>query len=1130
MLLAVAVPTARATPWSLSVVDEKGAPVQKAHVRIFSGWRDKIEVLETDEMGRAAGDIEPLYPSWLGTVFIFAPGHAPSGGTLRVGENRARLNMPRTLEGRITDENRKPLANIDVTLTNVFSDPSSVEKRTLENSADFALDLREYPFFTTRTDAQGRYVIFNVPRAGTARIAVTDALWQSRAVRVELLDVQTVPDIKTLPAARLRGRILQPDGTPAANLRVFAAGKEGYTQAETDAEGRYRLGGLAAGNVYIKPDSTRESAVGVAAPVRSEAIAGTETEVPDIRMSQGAFLEWKTTPDVVGDRISVISTDPLAEVEYYFHHARDITRERIVPGTYRVRVQRAPRGLSIPRDFPADGVEIKAVEGQTSTVELRYDPALSFKGIARDAAGKPLAGVQFVEPDSGTNVVSDAEGRFALSGFAPGEHALSVGSDWEIVAPQKVTLPATQPVAVTVKKILQVPLRGRVVDDTGAPVVNATVRVEWSVNRPDGSGYPRRIERRTDAEGRYEFAAVRADVDVSVEAEKARHRLVRNGDITIARTIVGINGAAQPNPNAAYEISDIVMQPLTREAEGRVVDSKGVPVANALVAALGGGEKEQHDALPGNITRTDAEGRFHLEDLPEGELGFVAGKGDGFAQVRSKLTLLPDLILQPQTKAQPDLAKARELVFELIETTRGDDFWLRNSQPYTLAPYDFEGAIAAYKALQGAKPLPPEILRAMFSKLIEADEKAAHERLAALLPELERDTNDTFFVSFLLDIAKFVSQPEQALVAGEDETAARVRALLRSGFKGESEKLARIDVQKSTDYEISYRFAALAMLAARLGDKEAFARLAKNAMEIATRFDAVQTNEFSILGGIVESLAEASPTSVENTLLTVPPQSRAGVLSRAVPAVAKTDILQARRLLELIPLQMKLRPQDKLRVGNTEPDWAFGVAATAVLARMTQADAADALALARRVTEDYHRSEALAFAARLQPTEEAAKLFHEAFEITTKAPGNRRATKIAAIALQFSPTLGAELLGKIEDAFFTTSRRLQGDTPAIPAFYLARIEPGRARVWLEWQWAHGQNTANGYNGLADLEKVVASMNVVDTARAIEMAASIPPHRNADGSEDYSSRWQAQGKIAQFLTLPEATRQKMFLSD
>jgi hypothetical protein len=1115
---AFAIHQSHAAPWSLSVVDEKGAPVANARVRIWPNWGEKIEPLQTDVAGKAVGDLAPRWFG-LGRVFIYAPGHAPAGGILTQGENKVRLRAPRTISGRVVDEAGKPLPNVEVAIQNVFA-PRTGERTTLENSVDFFLEQKERAFFSTRTDAQGRYQIVDLPTSGTAQISVREDSWYSRAVGIDLADETLAPDIKAQPAARLSGRVLRPDGTPAANVTVHSLNHLG--SAETDAEGRYRLGGVPAGKAQIRLAGNPRTDEFVGPRVDVTAVTGVETPVPDIRLSSGAIIELKMVPAASDGLFTLrLKGAPLHEGSYDVSPRDGTTRARVEAGSYRLEIAQPPRGWATPADWPKDGLEIKAVEGETRKVEIRLDPALEVSGVAHDEAGKPLAGVVFHEPfDDDAKVVSDAQGRFVLRGFAPGETTLTVGDEWEIVAPKKVKLPLAQPLVVTLRKRVVAPLRGRVIDDKGAPVADARVAVNWQVPISNQEGFFRITTRhtRTDAEGRYEVASVLVSQRPTVVVTKPKHRVLSGGDLWIAATIPAINGTQIPNPNAVFTATDIVLQPLVREVSGRVVDTGGRPVANALVAALAGGMEGV--AVPRNISRTDADGRFLLADLPEGEIGFVAGANTGFAEVRSNSTVLDDLVLQPQAKSQRDVAKARELILQLIDDTRGSNYFIRGVLAGTFVPADYELALEAEAALHPDDKDLAQRERTILSLMVTANPQAVRDKLPTWLAQWkkEQDKPNVMVPDMALRLSRMLAQPQHTEVAGENETDAAIRAFIHSSFQTMHAYLVKLDIDKQSDLNTAYEFALTAALAARL-EKPAANALAQSAIAIGVRHANAEQEDRGSVEAVAEGVAEGGAPLLEAVFDAIPAQRRAGVLGRAVPVIARQDMAGALRLVEKIPAQEK--PEGSY-ASNSEPEYAFGLAAKAVIARMSPKDAAAALALARRVTDSSHRAEALALAAQRQPAAENASLFREAFALATEGRGDRQEARIAALALGTNTAVGAELLAKIETSFFSDAVR-EGDTVSHPAFYLARVEPGRARVWLEWRWAQAQTEINGINGPHELTGIAMAMSGVDTRRALEMAASIPPKREADGKEDFNVRWEAQRKIAQFLVASDKVR-------
>jgi uncharacterized GH25 family protein len=851
-LFLLAMRCAQATPWSLAVVDKNGVPVQ-AKVRLWNWQNGDPQYFETDANGHATGDLVAESRTSLATVFIFAPDHAPAGGVLRPGKNRVRLGAPHTLQGRVTDDNGKPLSNVLVELTNVMRDISVGEKATLENSVDFFLFDREKPFFAARTDAVGRYEIQNLPLRGTAIVAVGDHFWQKVSTRVELQNAAVAPDLKTRPAARLRGRVLNEDGTPAAGKSVSASSEEDHDTAETDAAGFYRLGGLTAVKVTVRMVENPARDLFVAQPMEVEAVVGEEVSVPDIRLTPGVLLEFEITPPVSGGYFDLRREDaPRYQGGFFLKAKNGKIRARVRPGTYRLKIQTPPKGWIAPADWSAEGLKIEArtspagsTPGRKIAIALR--PALSLSGVVRDETGAPIEGAvlsQFtygaLAESSDASAVSDAQGRFILHDLKPGEITLNTDARWDIVTPKKVLLPTTKDALVTLRKVNLVPLRGRVVNSQGQPLENALVTVEWLVPYDDSGGFTnQRRDLRTDAQGYYEVTDVRGDAQVTIKAQKPQYRFMAGGELSIQRTIQAIDGGQMPNPHAVFNVSNLVLQSLQRQVSGRVVDKNGAPVENAIVGALGGGQDE-FQVAPRNITRTDAEGRFHLSDLPQGKLDFVAGADDGFAQIQSEQNELPDMILQLQVRPEEDWELAQKIVMDLIAETN-DAYYARRTLPYTLAPYDYGAALLAANALHPDKPNQPDDLRSLVSVWIESSPESARAALPAMLPILEQKPDGVWFGGFVAQVVDVLEQPKQKIVPGEAADAALLRAWVSKHLEQMRARAAALDLSQYNDVEMAFSLSHLAVLSEKLGEADAD-HWAQAALEVAVRHDAMRKN------------------------------------------------------------------------------------------------------------------------------------------------------------------------------------------------------------------------------------------------------------------------------------------------
>lgn len=1139
-LLLISSASVQAAPFTLEVVDAAGQPVADAYVRLSASGEPGGLQLKTDAAGKAAGDSPGLEEETQFTrVIVFARGHAPAGWRLKAGQTRVRLKAAKSAEGRIVDAKGQPLAGVAVGVTNVFPDrqfsAAGTDLKTLgqepQNAIpEFWLQPKERGFFLARTDAAGRYRIDNLPKEGKATIQVQDPLWQSAFGRIDLGNEQTVSDISTSPAARLSGRILDVDGKPLVSKSVFAQVDESYASGETDAEGRYLLGGLTPGEAVLWVTEQPELDKAVYSRRKVTAVAGEQTEVPDMRAEPGGFIEVKLAPAVSGGQFAFVrKNEPGPPRTRMIKASEGVLRVRMLPGFYRLDIALPPKGWSLAKGIAAEVFNLEVKAGQTTQTEVAIVPSIKLIGIVRDEKGQVVSGARIGILYGPEGPSSDAAGRFSLENLQAGEISLSSSGGWEIVKPQKLTLPLPGLAEVIVRKVPLAPLTGRVVDEAGEPIADATVRASWIVRQADGMGTSASVAGNTDKLGRYTLQDVRADAEVQVKAGKPQYRSLRGGETSIERTILGVNGAQIPNPEAAFAATDIVLQNLTKEATGRVIDSEGKPVANALVAALAGGMDEEGRA-PRNIARTDAGGHFTLRDLPSQNITYVAGKGDGYGVVNAITNALPDIVLEPVKRQARDLAAAEKLLTEIVAATRGTDYYIRVILPYVIGRYDFA---AGRKLAAEVKPdgtVSTEVLRYLFTGYLDANPEQAQLLLPDLLPALEDEAGTAAvsgaFADVLVRIAALVPQPEKRIVEGEVKTRAEIRAWIWRHYDRLQTEVQRFDFETARDYESSSKLAALSILGHLLGDGIAGEWL-EDSMAIANRYDALQPEgQGNAASWNLAQFVYGGGDWVERALPLVPPAQRAYALGLVIPRLAKTDTSSATRLLEVVLAQEK--PTGR-RALNGNPDYAFGLGAKAILARLRKAEAGEALALARRVTEPMHKAEALALAARLQSEAQAADLFNEAMDLALANFGGRGEGRVISLALESNPAVGEQLLERVENR--QLSNRRPGDyfsdsDTFRQAFYFATTQPGRARAWLEAEWARAQNKLDGVNGPHILMGIAMAMAAVNRERALEMAASIPPQHKPDGTASRLWQWETQRKIAQFLAAPEEVRRTL----
>lgn len=162
-------------------------------------------------------------------------------------------------------------------------------------------------------------------------------------------------------------------------------------------------------------------------------------------------------------------------------------------------------------------------------------------GVARDSAGRAMAGAQVRLDGTSRTAVADAEGRFVFDSLDPGQHAVRLAAPWydslgvtaaEVAVEvrsgerRRVELRAMDARAVTMhlcrgegapfgRGTLRLTVRDGA---SGAPIGGAPVRVTWmsTVGRAAGDSVPASLEGETDARGVATFCEVPAERRVTV--------------------------------------------------------------------------------------------------------------------------------------------------------------------------------------------------------------------------------------------------------------------------------------------------------------------------------------------------------------------------------------------------------------------------------------------------------------------------------------------------------------------------------------------------------------------------------------------------------------------------------------
>ncbi len=270
---------------------------------------------------------------------------------------------------------------------------------------------------------------------------------------------------------------------------------------------------------------------------------------------------------------------------------------------------------------PSAAVEVPELVGETVAVELRLGgPGGALEGLVLGPAGEPAQSAEVVlhSADPRRSVGSDgrlrkgapprfartdAAGRFAFAGLAPGDATLAVRCAGAAPHESRVPIEAGRTESATLALVAEAVVAGTARDERGAPIANASVA-------SDEDGDFEQVRTRTAADGSFRLGGLASgEVVVHVDARErgeARATLVLAPGVETRWDPVLARGAL---------------------AGGTVVDHAGAPLAGWLVAAV--------ESDPGGVwlrrAETDADGSFLLESLPENAAALEVREPDAWS-------------------------------------------------------------------------------------------------------------------------------------------------------------------------------------------------------------------------------------------------------------------------------------------------------------------------------------------------------------------------------------------------------------------------------------------------------------------------------------------------------------------
>lgn len=1066
----------------------------------------------------------------VGWVNVFAPGFALVHQTLSPGNaNNVTLAKAGSASGTVTDEKGKPVAGTTVRVSGMYPEAD------FRNGVNVPGALQEQ--FSTKTDANGRWTIGNVPATGRVFVLLDDPAYvQVRTLLPvgdqtgdagQAADPNIGKPLVARPAAYLVGKVVFEDGKPAANVTVFCGDNSrrdgsGYNSAKTGADGTYKIPSLPGGTYQVGVTPPTPDVIAVAAKDVALKEAKTAT-VPDLVLGPGALIEGavvdaKTGAPLEGAMINSSgphsAAGPGSSQIIAGTDKQGRFRLRVAPGASQVYLWVAPPGYDTGRDSShLNDQSVTLAKNETKTLEpFRLERTLVVSALVTDEAGKPLEGVALRiiqsnitygdKPENKT----DAQGKWSSLNQPPWQNIprdnakIDVPAAWEVVSPKQLKLPADlpanggAPLRIVLRKANVLALRGRVVTPTGTPVAGAQVNVYAYTKDANGNSQNGRNENvQSGADGVYVTESLRRGETVLVSVSKPGYLYVRGGRAKEA--------------DGAFAADDAVLVPLSAKRAGRIVSAAGKPVAGAYVWSPEGG--------PNAYTTSDETGAFTLSELPEGNVSLMAAGGRAVGQARANeagttiVALAPGTTVAFPANSAAALAADKKRGVALLEKLAGEapagkgprsGPWNRDLVAEAMVPASVERALALGVGEDGK--LADVVLGGIITALTDDGRPEHADQAAALLTRRLPDMNSSyerFYRAYDVGMALADRRPQDAR---------RFFAQARSEWG----KTLPVD-----DHFAHFHLVALAL---RLRVPEANDLLA-NAVAQAKQADAESKDGgYDLVRGI-PVLVGGDPQRAEAVANEITaPARRVQALAAIAEKLAPTSPAGALAVLNRA-YEIKLSTQD---VNQTE--WSLGNARVVVLRAWGTRDADAALALARRGKNEYYQPVALAraaraLAARPASAKEAAALWREAADAADQY-GGRFLPEVAHLAGQTDPALGKTLRERAK----TSLLREYVDSATVRSYaaFFGAADPALCRLAIERAFARFEIEAARRSAGDQMDgstwqmgDLAFAMMAVDPDRALVLARRLPE------TGEVNNRATVERQIAEYLLAPPAKR-------
>jgi protocatechuate 3,4-dioxygenase beta subunit len=474
-----------------------------------------------------------------------------------------------------------------------------------------------------RTDADGAFDVRGLPfeqvKLHVRHAKYADATWEGTP---KPAGQATPVTLRMASGARIVGRVLRADGSPVAGEQVnlFQNWFEPKT-AFCDAQGQFTFDPVAAGTWQVSTGIFENGAPG---QVKTGIVVGTEGTVQvDFGVATGTgTLTGRVTVSgkpAAGATLRVVDGRGEANQKMATADANGAFKvEGLEVGDLRVYVQ------------TVDGNNVvRTVDLDATTLTARLDVALgtsSVRGRIVKQDGEPITGawvsLEILTEDSDVfsrikaQKTSATDGTFEAKGLEPGTYLVRVSSGeyaQHLGEPFALADGESKDVG-DIRLAAGATLSGRVTDDTGKPVEDATISLKDSRGRPVFSF----SLATSGSDGRYDVHGLAAGT-YTVRFE-AKGLAPDERPVTVGASGGTMDGVLSRGGTLVVTVEDGAGLPLAG-AKVTLLDAKGQAVTRTLSLV---------NIFDGDRSVTDAQGVATLTDLAPGSYRLKAAK-EGFA-------------------------------------------------------------------------------------------------------------------------------------------------------------------------------------------------------------------------------------------------------------------------------------------------------------------------------------------------------------------------------------------------------------------------------------------------------------------------------------------------------------------